>query len=85
MEVETVIKGELLSAFMAWGNSSSVLSAAPYKDLGSARVVFNESVLCVHVHMCELSVQFLRKTLASLSHRTCDRVSVLYLCSCVWP
>lgn len=83
MEVETVIKGELPSAFVAWGNSSSVLSAAPYKDLGS--LVVNESVLCVCVHMCELSVQSLPlwKTPARPSYGTCDLVGVLYLCSCM--
>lgn len=31
MEVEAVIKGELPSAFVAWGHSSLVLSAVPYK------------------------------------------------------
>lgn len=87
MEVESAVKGELPSAFMAWGNSSSVLSAVPYKDLGRARLVFNESVLCVHAHVCELPVQCLSlwKTPASPSHQTCHRVAVFYLWPCTWP
>lgn len=31
MEMETVIRGELPSAFVAWGHSSLVLSAVLYK------------------------------------------------------
>lgn len=85
MEVETVIRGELLSAFVAWGNSSLVLPAAPYKDLGRARLVFNDSVLCVHV--CELSVQSCPSGKHQPAHPTGLAIEwvVFYLGPFMWP